>query len=148
VKVVINRCFGGFSLSEAAYVKLIEWGIPVRGYIEQKQNPETGLYLPEPLNEGEVIFDRELADKESNDYKGYAEARSHGSRIFGRRYWEVWSRSERDHPLIVRVVEELGADANGDCADLEIVEVPEDVNWYIEEYDGMEHVAEQHRTWR
>ena len=23
----------------------------------------------------------------------------------------------------------------------------DDVNWYIEEYDGMEHVAERHRTW-
>jgi hypothetical protein len=28
-----------------------------------------------------------------------------------------------------------------------IVEVPADVDWYIEEYDGLEWVAEKHRTW-
>jgi hypothetical protein len=27
------------------------------------------------------------------------------------------------------------------------VDIPDDVNWYIEEYDGNEHVAERHRTW-
>jgi len=30
---------------------------------------------------------------------------------------------------------------------LKIVEVPDDANWYIAEYDGLEHVAERHRTW-
>jgi len=27
------------------------------------------------------------------------------------------------------------------------VEVPDDVDWYVEEYDGLEHIAERHRTW-
>jgi hypothetical protein len=27
------------------------------------------------------------------------------------------------------------------------VEVPADVDWYIVDYDGQEHVAEKHRTW-
>ena len=30
---------------------------------------------------------------------------------------------------------------------LEIVEVPDDVDLYIEEYDGKEWIAETHRTW-
>jgi hypothetical protein len=31
---------------------------------------------------------------------------------------------------------------------LEIVEIPDDVEYTIEEYDGLEHIAEKHRTWR
>ena len=49
---------------------------------------------------------------------------------------------------VVEAVKELGSDANGDHASLEIVEVPEGVDWTIEEYDGAEWVAEEHRTWR
>jgi hypothetical protein len=54
----------------------------------------------------------------------------------------------RDDAALILVVEELGDAANGLCADLKIVEIPDGVNWYIEEYDGLEHVAERHRTWR
>jgi hypothetical protein len=53
----------------------------------------------------------------------------------------------RDDPYLVKVVEELGEAANGKYADLKVVEVPGDVEWQIAEYDGLEWVAEQHRTW-
>ena len=36
---------------------------------------------------------------------------------------------------------------DGVYSDLKVVEIPDDINWYIEEYDGLEHVAERHRTW-
>jgi hypothetical protein len=32
-------------------------------------------------------------------------------------------------------------------AELEVVEIPDDVEWIIVDYDGMEHIAEKHRTW-
>ena len=55
---------------------------------------------------------------------------------------------ERDDPRLVALVEKLGSEAvSGDDADLDIVEIPDDVKWQIEEYDGLEHVAEVHRTW-
>lgn len=53
-------------------------------------------------------------------------------------------RSDKD---LVDIVESLGALANGSCAELKIVEVPDDAEWHIAEYDGMEHVAENHRIW-
>jgi len=53
----------------------------------------------------------------------------------------------RDCPHLVAMVEEYGDEIDGDYADLKIVEIPDDVNWYIEEYDGREWVAERHRTW-
>jgi len=48
---------------------------------------------------------------------------------------------------LVQVVEELGDIASDGYSELSVVEIPDDVEWYIEEYDGMEHIAEQHRTW-
>ena len=61
---------------------------------------------------------------------------------------------QRDDPLLVQVVEELGGEAAHRGADgdelneLGVVEVPSDVEWEIHEYDGNEWVAEKHRTWR
>jgi hypothetical protein len=53
----------------------------------------------------------------------------------------------RDDPILVKVVRELDTDANGGHAKLKIVEIPGDVVWQVEEYDGNEWVAEVHRTW-
>ena len=54
---------------------------------------------------------------------------------------------DRDDSNLIKVVKELGGEANGRCAQLEIIEIPDDVDWVIEEYDGIEWVAEKHRTW-
>ena len=134
MKIVINKCFGGFGLSEAAYEKLIEYGIPVRAYKEQVQDPDTRRYLPEPDNEGEVIFDDALSEVKRMT-------------VFNQRYWDTWARETRTHPLLIRVVEELGGAASGQFASLEVIEIPDDVDWELNEYDGVEHVAEKHRTW-
>jgi len=58
-------------------------------------------------------------------------------------YWNI----PRDCPYLVAMVEEGGTDVDGIYSELKVVDVPDDVNWYIHEYDGMEHVAERHRTW-
>jgi hypothetical protein len=59
-----------------------------------------------------------------------------------------YSRSiARDDEHLIDVVELMGSAAWGKFAELKIVEIPDDVNWYIEEYDGKEHVAELHRVW-
>lgn len=54
---------------------------------------------------------------------------------------------ERYDPDLVAVVEELGEKACGPCSRLKIVDIPDDIEWYIDEYDGREHVAEEHRRW-
>ena len=57
-----------------------------------------------------------------------------------------WS-IDRDDPILVDMVEAMGLDTNGWLADLKVVEVPDGVKWHIQEYDGAEWVAEDHRTW-
>lgn len=54
---------------------------------------------------------------------------------------------ERNDSALVRVVEEMGKESWGDFAELKIVEVPSDVEVYVDEYDGMESIHEVHRSW-
>ena len=59
-------------------------------------------------------------------------------------HWEL----ERSDPVLIQVIEELGVIfAEGKYAELKIVEIPDGIEWYVSEYDGMEHIAEKHRTW-
>lgn len=44
----------------------------------------------------------------------------------------------RDDPNLVSVVEELGEAADGVCAMLKVIEIPEGIEWEISDYDGME----------
>lgn len=53
----------------------------------------------------------------------------------------------RDDPDLIKVVQKLKTKADGMCARLKIVTIPDDVKWEIEEYDGLEWVSEIHSTW-
>ena len=135
MKIVINKCYGGFGLSDAAYERLAEWGVPIRRYDDKNDR----------ANNGEVIFDRELTPPEADSFSAlYHKYKPHA---LGGRYWDLWTSNSRNHALVVRVVEELGEGASGQYAKLKIVEIPDGIEWSIDEYDGMEHIAEIHRTW-
>jgi hypothetical protein len=53
----------------------------------------------------------------------------------------------RADPLLIQVVEELGKEANTSYSDLLIVEIPDGIKYHIHEYDGLESIHEEHRSW-
>ena len=53
----------------------------------------------------------------------------------------------RDDERLVEIVKELGKEARSSYAELKIVSIPGDVEWEIDDYDGMETIREVHRTW-
>ena len=111
MKVVVNRCFGGFSLSDEAimlYGKLSGRNIVVK---TDEDIPSFSYFVD--LNDSEW-YDRNI---------------------------------DRSDKYLVQVVEELGNAANGRFAALAIVDIPDNIEWHIEEYDGSEHIEENHRTW-
>jgi hypothetical protein len=63
-------------------------------------------------------------------------------------YYLSYYDIKRDDPLLIQVVEEMGDESNGNYSSLKIVEIPDDVKWYVHEYDGIESVHEEHRIWR
>lgn len=53
----------------------------------------------------------------------------------------------RYDPQLVRIVEEMGHEADGAHARLKVVVIPDDIEWMLQEYDGQEWIAEAHETW-
>ena len=118
MKVVINTCFGGFSLSEEA----VEMLFLKKGIQYEKRDSGLSLVGAEYYQVGH------LGD---NDY-----------------YLSTYDLHRNRVDLdLVAVVELLGKKADSWSSELKVVEVPDDVKWHINEYDGLEHVAENHRTW-
>lgn len=54
---------------------------------------------------------------------------------------------DRCDPALVALVEADPEGTGGPHSELRVVEIPDDVEFFIKDYDGMEHVAEKHRTW-
>lgn len=58
-----------------------------------------------------------------------------------------FSGDGRDDERLLKVIETLGEKADTAYSNLQIVEIPDDVqDWYIDEYDGNESIKEG-RTW-
>jgi hypothetical protein len=142
MKVVINRCYGGFGLSHEAVMRYFEIkGITV--YPEQEKGIGSWKFWtywivkPEDRiesKEGEAFYAMSMEDR-----RAYNQAHSEQT---------VYEREiERHDPALVQAVEELGHKSWGQHAELAVVEIPDDVDYVVEEYDGMEHIAEAHRTW-
>lgn len=140
-KIVINKCYGGFSLSDAG----------MRRYAEIK-----GIKIyPEPNRKYPAIMgntywttppESRLKDTGSGFYALNVEERKAYNKAYSDQTISCYD-IPRDDPALVQTVKELGEGASGRLADLKIVKVPDGVEWEIEEYDGMEHVAQKHETW-
>jgi len=137
-KVVINDCFGGFGLSPKALLWLYERGMTcIACDVEKYYGKQYTTRAAEDL------------EKWREYLKGNRE--SYFITVFSPDEKYILSRygvKDRSDPLLIECIETLGSDVcSGSCAKLKIVEIPDDVQYVIEEYDGYEHIAEAHRTW-
>lgn len=146
IRVVTNRCHGGFGLSAEAQMHLI--------------NTESDLVTKIPVEEY-LFTSREDA---LGDIKQRIKQHIAGGFV-ATLYGEIVHMAEgvlyqiggdgqmalRTHPDLISVVETMGSNANGIYSRLVIVDIPdEDVTLdqlEIGEYDGAEWVREKHRTW-
>lgn len=161
MKVAINICFGGFSLSPLAVKRMAELqgrecyffhnARKADGHIDLdrlenislEQATDEGLFwnaydIPNP---DDFIRQQKDWSEMTADEKSAANELYSKHNLSSRNY-------DRHDPLLIQVIEELGTKANGHCADLRIVEIPDGTDYEISEYDGNEHIAEKHRTWR
>lgn len=148
MKVVINRCYGGFSLSPEAELKLYERGMTEIATPVDEYWPADAKDVNGPFGRnGNYGLHTKL--KEWREYLANPGRGSFMLDTFTPDEKFVLSAREvaRDNPLLVAVVEEMGEAASGSCAELNVVEIPDGVDYVIEEYDGMEWIAEKHRTW-
>ena len=61
--------------------------------------------------------------------------------------YQIGRNLKRDDKYLVQTVEELGGLASDRYSALEVVEIPDGVEWEISEYDGAETIHERHRSW-
>ena len=101
-----------------------------------------GFGLPEEAFEALLI--RKGVKYEQEDQNFYIANKDHTDENIIDRWNFIYDRSDPD---LIAVIEELRQKAPEDYSTIGIVEIPDDVKWHIEEYDGFEHVAEDHRTW-
>lgn len=154
MQLVINTCYGGFSLSPLGLKRYCE----LQGkdcFFFIKKDLLNGEYEQISIDKiGNTSFWTAFSVDNPNEYleqtKRWTEMTIEERKAHNLKYREIDcnSRSEdRADPLLVQTVNELGEKANGRFADLKIVEIPDGVDWTIEEYDGQEWVAEKHETW-
>lgn len=117
MKVAINACYGGFGLSDVAFERLLE-----------RKGIEFEKHYDEP-------------------FSFYYEKGRLGDEDAYLSHYDYYQYEARADPDLVAVIEEMGQEADGNYANLKIVEIPDDIEWYIEENEGFERVAEKHRTW-
>ena len=139
MKIVINSCYGGFGLSHKAVMRYAELkGIKLYPWTDDSTlNCYNCSNFEElVLNHPESLFVHYTKVPKEEFYKGNKDDN----------YFSNYD-IERTDPILIQVVEELGKEANTKCSELKIIEISDEVEYEIEEYDGLEHVAEKHRTW-
>jgi hypothetical protein len=143
MKIVINGCHGGFGLSDEAIDRYIELkGLKL--FKHYNESWKCTSYFTVPYEEYEKANKNDMTktewERQSEGWGRYKESND--------LCWSGLYQIERNDPALVQVVEEMDHLANNTYSQLKVVEVPDDVEWYVEEYDGWEWVAEKHRIWR
>ncbi len=137
MKIVINTCYCGFGLSLEAQM-----------LYAKKAGFELYFY-DDSYNKGGERF-KKLSEKELRKAPSWHSfTKDYGntfSKYEGGTYWYC-GNLERTDPILVEVVEELGEAANDRYAELKVVEIPDNIDWYIDEYDGIESIHQNHQSW-
>ena len=144
MKIVINTSYGGFGLSKKAILKYLEL-CEITPYFYKRDpdaSPTKSFYIKITIEEylnNNKLFNLIILKKDFGD------------RVLWTREMNADFFSDDDikrtDPNLIKVIELLGQQANGKFANLKIVEIPNGVDWMIEDHDGDEYVSEKHRTW-
>lgn len=136
MKILINKQFGGFGVSREVLLRLIK----IKSKFVKKETTKKyfgkgvveDLKKFKPFKEGYKKHDWIDSWLVKNGFVFYID--------------DERSKEFRTNKDVIKIVKELGKKANGDHATLEIVDIPNDVEFEIKGYNGLEHIAEKHRT--
>lgn len=119
MKIAINRCSGGFRLSTEAY----EWLIENKGWRVTEFNEDGSGYKD---STAQIV---------KGDRKSYFLCEDKDDSKF------------RVNPDLIECIEALGSKVNSSVSKIEVIEIPDDIEFTIERFHGTEWIAEKHRTW-
>jgi len=144
-EIVINRCWGRFNLSHEAimlYAKLS--GFKLYPFVEirekegKKWSPTTDKYRP---------YVNELSKDNPYDLIFYTKKPLNKDGSYDNNSWFGDDDIERDDLNLIKVVKKLKEESYNSLSELKIVKIPFNIKWTIEDYDGMESVEEEHKSY-
>lgn len=146
-KVVVNRCYGGFGISafgEQEYLKRA--GKECYFYHQTQYSFRNGVnkyekISLEEINSKSISFHNTTFKDLGESFEEWPEGMDD--------YYFMDSNVSREDSILIQLIEEYGSEkiSKQHTAKLTITEIPDDVEYEIEEYDGFERVSEVHRKW-
>lgn len=141
MKVAYNACYGGFGLSMKASTEYAKRkGINLTWYkqVEHKHQKGFDKYVKVTSDDGRSLFLSASTKDLGDDISGIPEDCY---------YYKSFDDNDRIDSDLINIIEEMGDDANGSCAELRIQEIPDGASYEIDEYDGNESVVPPRQAW-
>jgi len=152
MKVILNKCYGGFMLSNKAQFEYYRRkGTPAFAYdrVTDWQTHETTFVRVYNANQtvegpsawGLLWLNVDVGEQFRADFGFIPESVPTESIL------RPSTNDLRVDPIAIAIVEEMGDEASGWASELEVVEIPDGMDWVIDDYDGIETLHEKVRTW-
>lgn len=131
MKIILNKCYGGFNVSDKAYeLYAKKKGISLYRYYNDYKN----RVMCKGLDLVTYYFTKDFGDNVKRD------------KIDWKTNLEL-NYEHRDDATLIEVVEELGKKASGNHSELVVVEIPDGMDYVIDDYDGFETLHEKVKVW-
>ena len=135
MKIAVNKCFGGFSLSEEAILELVKLKSKLISKSKISEWSKTSTDFKEHLKPFKNGFKK---------HEFYHLIVKDGF-VYG--FDSDYEYKNRSNPDLINVIKKLGSKVNTSVSDIKIVKIPDDVDYIIDGYDGIETIHEKHRSW-
>jgi len=142
MKIVVNKCYGGWGVSVEALKALYLMksnavkSTTIKEYYGRNSTKKWEKDKAEYLPIGDGIWAHKM------DFNIWDEKTPNV-------LYDINNRSDeaRTNNDLIELIENGKINVNGNYADLRVVEIPDNVEWEIDEYDGIESIHEKHRSW-
>lgn len=131
MKILLNKCFGGFDLSEDAYRLYAK----KKGLNIYKYKSEISGHYPNTKFIYKYADDNSLFTQYfTKDFGTNIEISNENCE----KYSLYLREEERLNPTLIEVVEELKEKASGRFGEIKLFEIPDNSDYIINDYDGLE----------
>ena len=137
MKVILNKCYGGFGVSPKVY-ELYAKAIGKKAHFYNLNVGQFSVYCYMKTDEPTFFSSCLLKDYGDIVQENEIDWAKESLHIDG---------SYREDKKLIEIVEKLGEEANSPFSNLKVVEIPDDIKYVIDDYDGIETLHEDVKTW-
>lgn len=139
MKVILNKCYGGFGVSKEAYeLYAKKKGVTLYWYERDLNNRG---YKKLYRNDFEDVLFKNAITKDFGDVVLKPDDDFWGSIL-------TLNCDSRTDPTLIEIVEELGSERASDSySELVVVDIPDDLDYVIDDYDGIETLHQKVQIW-